>query len=233
MAEICVFVAMGALAAVIAVPNRYDARNASAVAQARADMGAISTGLEMYKMDRGAYPWQNGNLAMMKTSAVSSNQTTLERLTTPIAYIAGIPPYKDPFVATGYFSGSTGAFYTRIPSDSLILSQYYWYNARNLRDTSTWGQSMADDVDPLWYFLESAGPDLTRNVTYQNLNAMVTDTSNNRARCGLYIYDSTNGTVSRGSIWKVGGAPSGYGVSMASMINGTNQTRVQDWDEYR
>lgn len=229
--EVCVLVAMASLTLTVTVPRLMTAQGASAVAQAKADLNVISTGLEMYKADVGAYPWQNGDCTIMK--GAPNRGWTLERLTTPVSYITGTAPYYDPFVATHYYTGLHPGTETPMPGNNDILSKCYWYNARNLRDSSTWGQTQPHDRDPVWYFLESAGPDLHRNMTAYNLNTMATDTDANRAICGPYIYDSTNGTSSRGSIWKLGGQPEGYGTSMAFMINSADETRVQDWANYR
>ena len=64
------------------------------------------------------------------------------------------------------------------------------------------------------------------------LQPMTSDTLANQASLLKTIYDPTNGTISRGSIWTVGGAPQGYGTSMATIINNANSSRISDWTSY-
>lgn len=229
--EMLICLALVAMLAAIAVPNFMLAQTSTNIAQAKQDLKSLKVGLEAYKVDVGAYPWQIGLPTCLADGPYAGiNQPTLERLTTPVSYLGGATPFYDPFVATAIYSGNT--FDTVAPLTTSIRQQVYFYNARNLRDTSAWGQSMPHDVDPYWYFLESAGPDLHRHWPFSALNGMETDTAANRISLLLTIYDSTNGSVSRGSIWDVGGDIQGRGTSMAWVINNANTSHVTDWGGY-
>lgn len=228
--ELLICIALVAMLAAIAVPNYMQADTSSKIAQAKQDLNSLKIGLEVYETDLGAYPWQNHPPVCLGTSPYTTKRATLERLTTPVSYLGENTPFYDPFVADGYYEGATLSTWT--PLSDPGSQNCYFYNARNLIDTSTWGQTQEHDVDPYWYFLESAGPDLSRHETYQALNAMATDTALNRARLSMTIYDPTNGSVSRGSIWDIGGDPQGRGISMAWVINNSYTSHVAGWGEY-
>lgn len=230
--ELIICVAFVAMLTAIAVPNFMQADTSSKIAQAKQDLQSLKVGLEAYEVDLGAYPWQNGipvSLGVFPYSQ-SGKRPTLERLTTPVSYLGGSTPFFDPFVASGYYEGPT--FNTQSSLSDPVSQNCYFYNARNVIDTSAWGQTQEHDVDPYWYFLESSGPDLTRHLTYSALNGMSDDTELNRARLSMTIYDPTNGSVSRGSVWDVGGEPQGRGISMAWVINNANTSHVAGWGEY-
>lgn len=218
--ELLIVVAIIAILAAIAVPNFLEAQTRAKVSRVRADHRTISTGIEMYRIDHNKYPWCAGNNWCFATAAGgpggSNNTPTLERITTPIAYLTGKASFNDPFRANSYYEGATLATKTPLPDHQ--NKELYWYTARNSRDSAVWGQTEAWDVDPFWWFIQSAGPDLAYDWGWSMINAMSTDTAINRADCGKMIYDATNGTLSRGSIWRTGGIQTGRAKSFHHMI---------------
>jgi type II secretory pathway pseudopilin PulG len=63
--EVLVLAATLTLIAAIAIPNLTDARSSTQVAQAKSDLRAIKTGLELYKVDQGGYILMNlGNYCL-------------------------------------------------------------------------------------------------------------------------------------------------------------------------
>jgi len=206
--ELLIVVAIIAILAAIAVPNFLEAQTRAKVSRAKADHRAIATGIEMYHIDTNKYPWCSGNNWCFATT---NSYKTLERITTPIAYMTGKGGFMDPFKAKSYYQGPT--LNTKTPLPDYDNKELYWYTARNALDSAVWGQTTAHDVDPFWWFLQSAGPDLAYDFVYQMLNPMTMDTQLTRAQVGMSFYDASNGTVSRGSIWRMGGVPTGSGVS--------------------
>ncbi len=90
--ELLIVVAIIGILAAIAVPNFLNAQVRAKIANAESDMQALSTALEMYRLDNNHYPyWVNSD---------GSNINPLPRrfypLTTPIAYISAVP--QDPFI---------------------------------------------------------------------------------------------------------------------------------------
>ena len=59
---------------------------------------------------------------------------------------------------------------------------------------------------------------------------MTVDTPENRALLYKTIYDHTNGVVSRGSIWVVGGDVQGTGTLMAELVRAASG--VSGWARY-
>jgi len=94
--ELLIVVAIIGILAAIAVPNFLNAQVRAKVAKAEADLQALSTALEMYHVDRNAYP------AFINDQGVNINPVNrrLIPLTTPISYIAAVP--QDPFLEKRY-----------------------------------------------------------------------------------------------------------------------------------
>jgi type II secretion system protein G len=87
--ELLIVVAIIGILAAIAVPNFLNAQIRAKVSRTYADETALSTALEMYYLDVGAYPPEDNN------GQEQRNFSKLIRLTTPIAYMTTIP--SDPF----------------------------------------------------------------------------------------------------------------------------------------
>lgn len=86
LVELLVVVAIIAILAAVAIPNLLEALTRSNVARAKADMRALATALEAYRVDQKGYP----------PSATFLASEDLFRLTTPIAYM-GTVAIEDPF----------------------------------------------------------------------------------------------------------------------------------------
>src|SRR5690606_6437962 len=99
--ELLIVVAIIAILAAIAVPNFLEAQTRAKIARNRADMRAITTGIESYFIDWNAMPvWEahkTGVWAPPGTALVSwpYHNWTPSRLSSPIAYMSSIP--EDPF----------------------------------------------------------------------------------------------------------------------------------------
>lgn len=223
--EILVCLAIVCLLATIAIPNFLRAHTAADVAAARYDLKQLKTGVDAYKSDIGDYPWQNPDAAARRTQAGSLY--TLERLTTPIAYVDGSANFVDPFSPQGWYYGQTLENISARAGD--ITVRDYRYNARSASGASVWNKIQVGE--PSWFFLESSGPDQYFNLTAIALDG-VEDNETSRGFLLKTIYDPTNGTVSRGSIWVQGGNPQGYGTSMAWAINQQSSSHVGEWRKY-
>src|SRR5690349_23058161 len=89
--ELLIVVAIIAILAAIAVPNFLEAQTRAKISRAKADMRTVTTGLETYRIDQNIYPKSNIYSWALSFGASSNPQliATLERLTTPIAYLNG------------------------------------------------------------------------------------------------------------------------------------------------
>ncbi|MEI7634020.1 MAG: prepilin-type N-terminal cleavage/methylation domain-containing protein [bacterium] len=79
--ELLIVVAIIAILAAIAVPNFLEAQTRSKVSRVKADMKALATSIESYRIDTNKYPWPIHDY--WGVPPVS--------LTTPIAYMSSIP----------------------------------------------------------------------------------------------------------------------------------------------
>ena len=224
--ELLIVVAIIAILAAIAVPNFLEAQTRAKVARVRADHRTIATGLEVYHIDTNRYPLCNNDNWAFRTKPPGStgNRMTLERLTTPVSYLTGKASFMDPFKATKYYYGRSLGDEAELPKDTPVLQdigQLYWYTARNFKDSAIWDQPEAPTVPADWYMLQSAGPDLHYELVWAMVNPMSRDTPLARANIGKVIYDASNGTISRGSIWRAGGVPKGTALSLFYMIEGS------------
>ncbi len=220
--ELLIVIAIIAILAALAVPNFMEAQTRAKVSRASADFRAVATALEAYRMDTGRYPKGNHSSRVLNPWGNRYGyKPTLERLSTPIAYLTGESAFYDPFKALWrYDDDLEERDAIDIPPGDLKNKQLYWYAGRNHTGASEWDQP--DDPDPLWYYLESAGPDLAHHNAGRFFLKIRTETLYNRERVGKLIYDPTNGTQSRGSIWRVGGTPAGHAKLFYHMVQQKN-----------
>ena len=122
--ELLIVVAIIGILAAIAVPNFMNAQIRAKVARAEGDMGALSTALEMYNLDYGAYP------PFMDT-ANDLGKHGLKKLTSPTSYI-GTALLLDPFMSPGavitpnYYLPPY--YYTYLDRPTIIEKGYVWTN---------------------------------------------------------------------------------------------------------
>ena len=90
--ELLIVVAIIGILAAIAVPNFLNAQVRAKLARVYSDLKALSTAIEMYKLDNNMYP---GGDNWLGTKWWTKHTYRYHVLTTPISYIAAIP--LDPF----------------------------------------------------------------------------------------------------------------------------------------
>ncbi len=182
--ELLIVVAIIAILAAIAVPNFLEAQTRSKVSRAKSDMRSLATGLESYRVDHNKYP-----LPFPKGSNFGTNVPN--ELSTPVAYITSSTSFFDPFSIR--LKGQYGGRYNRY---GYITADYddrlYYYNALIPEYKEAIG---------MWRF-DSFGPDERSGPPggASNYPNEVT-------------YDSTNGTVSRGDIYRSQRDPEGEQVN--------------------
>lgn len=124
--ELLIVVAIIGILAAIAAPNFLNAQIRAKISRTYADENALSTALEMYRLDIGAYPPEDFQKQEVR------NFTKLTRLTTPIAYMTTIP--RDPF---NQISDSPS-----FPEPPIPYATYHYTSkndSRNSPDPSWWG----------------------------------------------------------------------------------------------
>lgn len=183
--ELLIVVAIIAILAAIAVPNFLEAQTRSKISRAKADMRSVVTGLESYRVDNNRYPpmSDSGPLSTWALwqdigSGGDDHSRVPSYLTTPIAYITSIP--YDPFIP---YSTLTGAAHV-----VAIGKRYVYYNWDQFLDTYATASYQARAKDCGSWLMYSYGPDR--------------DPFNGPANAVYINYDSTNGTVSYGNIFR-------------------------------
>lgn len=185
--ELLIVVAIIAILAAIALPNFLEAQTRAKIARVKSDQRTMATALEAYRVDNNGYP---------------DFFPRLQKLTTPVSYLSSLP--SDPFMVGRGFPGPTPPPFVRT----------YRYGAMPPENSSR-------------YVLSSPGPD-TDADTYRNDEGDKGETATwqvDNMAIGLYPgytaelfgegaktnevtfryiqYDSTNGTMSNGDIFRL------------------------------
>jgi type II secretion system protein G len=214
--ELLIVVAIIAILAAIAVPNFLEAQTRAKVSRAKADMRSVSTAVETYHIDNNSYPYQNPQSRVLRVAAIKA----LEVITTPIAYMTNVS-FNDPFRGKGAYGGATMNNYSDYDPTEVLQPTLYWYMARNATNKGdSWDHK--NDPRPVWYILESHGPAGKGTATRTGLNSIKGDSAAEQTKALMLIYDATNGTVSRGNIWRVGGTPAGSGQIFYKYVSAAN-----------
>lgn len=197
--ELLIVVAIIAILAAIAIPNFLAAQTRSKVSKLKAEFKTMATAVETYYVDANTYPIyrspygspQNG---VFGDDAYGSNR--FDVLTTPVAYITSIP--KDPFM----FVGVGG----QVPGQGIGYFLYCWDRFYN---GSISGGPFLPIYHASYWALRSRGPDGVWNgyINPNNTGLGVQYPWYNTSYCvdgdvTLLSYDPSNGTISRGDIYR-------------------------------
>jgi len=194
--ELLIVVAIIGILAAIAIPNFLQAQIRAKAARGLADMRTLSTGLHLYRLDHNAFIPSNFFSLALGGPAIPPGELTLELLSTPTEYITNVN-FHDPFVPIQRRSTSG---ISPLGGVELEFAKIYKYGLWN--SATPFAMAHINNPNPgLWFHLECSGPDRT----YHNLDGLFNDYAPNTPALGELIYDPTNGTVSEGSIYRVGG----------------------------
>jgi type II secretion system protein G len=206
--ELLIVVAIIAILAAIAVPNFLEAQTRAKASRSKADIRSLATGIEAYRIDNNSYPSGNPNNVSRRltTDPQTKQYEVLERLSTPVAYMtSGLLP--DPFRArtrSGTIDPSTGNS-TPVNFNSVELQQEGDYKYAAIAQQPAAGVlALTVNTDPCKSFwtLWSVGP---TGVKPQVAGTGLLSSSATPPAVSAWIYDPTNGTVSRGGIFRLGG----------------------------
>lgn len=179
--ELLIVVAIIAILAAIAIPNFLAAQVRSKVSRTKADMRSVSTAIESYFVDNNDYPFTSGEYI----PPIFPGMKLTPGMTTPIAYISSLP--KDPFGESAGYD---------------VYKQYgttedYWYSTKRYYDRNSWPwhvyPSGGTSGNPAMWVLQSKGPD---HAWSQGDYPGVLEVDMPYP----WLYDPSNGTVSRGNI---------------------------------
>lgn len=194
--ELLIVVAIIAILAAIAVPNFLEAQTRAKVSRVKSDMRTIATGVESYYVDNNAYPtgWEQ----LVRPAEPTSHSLFL--LTTPVAYLTN-GNLQDPF----HPAPRPEPMYTTLQWDPMTPDgrMFSVYNVD--------GSYIALGAKPTWWLLFSVGPDKESGFLYdlnnpEDIEYIVRNAHVNVGPFSDLFYDPTNGTVSRGNIYRAGGS---------------------------
>ena len=222
--ELLIVVAIIAILAAIAVPNFLEAQTRAKVSRAKSDMRTYATAIESYRIDSNRYPkGTDAQYAVADPDDVAAigagPARVLERLSTPIAYLTSAS-LRDPFSTKVQVRPSKTAggppTTVPIPVAEMDVAQFYKYSAFTPGEGAfvtalvTRPETTAKWAWAVW----SPGPD-GRYVQLRGSN-LLASAPFGAPQVGAildWVYDPTNGTVSTGNIWRLGGVRTGEGIA--------------------
>lgn len=197
--ELLIVVAIIAILAAIAVPNFLEAQTRAKVSRVKTDLRTQAVAIESYVVDWNTLPRDSDSDLDREYVAdyhLKANGAT--QLTTPIAYITSL--LQDPFTPPGSKDVTGGA------ADGYRIGSGTWsYPANNATppDHQSAFAVMQANGKSMAYVTLSPGPIKKRErMGYKCFPFRATDANEQ----GQYVpYDPTNGTISAGDIYRMGG----------------------------
>ncbi len=193
--ELLIVVAIIAILAAIAVPNFLEAQTRSKVSRVKADMRTTGNAIEMYYVDNNSYPTGWG----INVDPGNPDSHSLFLLSTPISYVTS-GDMQDPF----HPAKDDRAMYTTVQYDPMTP------DGKMVSGWNIQSGYVAERNFP-WWMLISVGPDKIDEFTYslndgEGIQYRVREADSDIGLFSDIYYDPTNGTVSRGNIFRVGGS---------------------------
>jgi type II secretion system protein G len=188
--ELLIVVAIIAILAAIAVPNFLEAQTRSKVSRVKADMRTIATGMESYLLDYNTYVNDSDN------TLGKGGEGGLAYLTSPIAYLTTLP--QDPFQSQLSASDNDAAKYFELGSGA---DNAFTWKSRFGSSGNSGGARIQS-----WLLISVGTNTSPKNQADDTTNNDEWPTRVPGSPCDLLHYDPTNGTVSKGDIYRAGGA---------------------------
>lgn len=207
--ELLIVVAIIAILAAIAVPNFLEAQVRAKVSRVKNDLRTQATAIEAYTVDWNTLP-RDSDAALdidQPSLAWAEKANGAVTLTTPVAYMTSL--LSDPFAAGATktdTSGKAGA-----ANGYRIASGAWSYSADPAKDPQDAAATFAQKGKCMAWCTFSPGPDKIRfRMAYKCFPYKPVGTADATADPSVpnyYVdYDPTNGTISGGEIFRMGGA---------------------------
>ena len=228
--ELLIVVAIIAILAAIAVPNFLEAQTRAKVSRVKSDMRTTATGLELYRVDNNDYPPGFG----LTVDPDDRWLFGLWLLSTPIAYVSSAN-FQDPMHSPqiDHPTDSTVQYNSHANDPAtgrtgVVLSEFLRFTGREPAGVSVVGHGsdgfhLQPGVKTDWWTMFSNGPDgisgFAGSYPGDDLELAIVESENDLSDFLTFVYDPTNGTVSRGNVWRAGGAglnPAGRFVAQGS-----------------
>ena len=209
--ELLIVVAIIAILAAIAVPNFLEAQVRSKVSRVKSDMRSLATGLESYYIDNNQYPAmsltvnESTDAQFFVTSPPAAGTfartfrirvgNSLGTLTTPVAYLTS--NFPDAFADT---KGTGFRYYTDV--NGWILSSWGPDTDQREGGSLLMHKGTITPQDDTVASVESIYDSRIAQPSTQLITGQSTAAQNGSGQNHSYTYDPTNGTVSRGDVWR-------------------------------
>ncbi len=181
--ELLIVVAIIGILAAIAVPNFLNAQIRAKVARTKGDLKALSTAIDMYRLDNNQYPLGSRGPDLTQD---------LRELTTPVSYISNVN-MRDIFGGADQFDSARGggAFETQ--------TSYKYFAFMLIPDNRgfTWAGRAGLNESLNGFLLYSFGPDQAQSALEWYASGAGNDSG--------MIYHPSNGLISQGDIGITGG----------------------------
>lgn len=183
--ELLIVVAIIAILAAIAVPNFLEAQVRAKVSRVLTDQRTCVTALESYAVDHNHYPPAYGTFYI---------EERWSPLTTPVAYMTSIPTdvFGDPVQISDWRVTDADGYGMLKTFDFLVAYPGIW-------ETDNFFPAL-DIVAKrrIKYYFTSQGPDRHGDTLFSSSSAPALEEVMD------FFYESTNGTMSSGDIFKMG-----------------------------
>lgn len=214
--ELLVVVVIISILAALAVPNFLEAQTRSKVSRIKADLRTLAVGLDLYYLDNSSYPstqffnlpgacpdnWKHED--EVADPILNVQRRVLERISTPIAYLTRsfVPDvFGTQFVTHFDYETPDGLTSRLIDGKNMYLYQYMKFTSMSAASWPTYVLEGLQQADA--FILISSGP----NHAYPLLGGpFYFEIGPNEAASCAQFYDPTNGTVSFGAFFRVGGS---------------------------
>ena len=184
--ELLIVVAIIGILAAIAIPNFLQAQVRSKVARSLADEKTIDLALSQYNIDNNAFPHTCASAPLPSWCPPSMPLIErIRRLTTPVDYIQSYPTDAFGYVVPGFNDMKYYLYYDPRDSEGWILYRFL--------PESGWASGLPRVGQ---WIVQGFGPD-NELETILVFWKGVTPTF-------FYPYDPTNGTISRGDVYRFG-----------------------------
>ena len=190
--ELLIVIAIIAILAMIAVPNFLEAQVRAKVSRVHADERTIAVAVEAYAIDWGRPPFGGNEGKNIFNWTEHERDLVYVVMTTPVAYISSPP--ADPFIdKTQAINPDQGG--------AIKYQKFYTYQYLGYKDTGSFREAYNRGFT---YYIRSPGPARLVGLPYF---AAMTDPEKNyggengKLPLGM-VYDSTNGTLSAGNLYR-------------------------------
>ena len=196
--ELLIVVAIIAILAAIAVPNFLEAQTRAKISRVKADMRSFATAVESYRVDANHYPPPYGVSVVGRDS--------LSVLSTPVAYIT-TAKLIDPFALQNNNISKVALTYEAMNGMNQIIE-------KSPRAPFSVAPADPAGAPTTWWWVASRGPTSKFAGFGANPNPSIQQAvfeADQHPDVWLsLVYDSTNGTISTGNIYRAGGESTSF-----------------------